>query len=108
MHDLQLAVRYLVRRPAFSTIAILTLALGIGANTAVFTVTNAVLLSPLPYANPRQVVLLNERTPPFPAGSVARPNFEDWRARARSFEAMGAFRTTIMTLASLAAGANPE
>ena len=67
MQDLRLAVRNLVRKPAFSVIAILTLALGIGANAAVFTVSNAVLLSPLPYEDPEEVVILNERTPQFPS-----------------------------------------
>ena len=85
MHDVRLAVRNLVRRPAFSVIAVITLALGIGANTAVFTVSNAVLLAPLPYQDPGRVVILNEHTPQFPALSVTRFNFEDWRARARSF-----------------------
>src|SRR3954463_704057 len=108
MHDLQLAVRYLVRRPAFSIIATLTLALGIGAHTAVFTVTNAVLLAPLPYANPRDVVLLNERRPEIPAGSVTRHNFDDWRTRARSFESMAAFHPAIMTLSGPHAAADPE
>jgi len=108
MHDLRLALRHLVRKPAFSIIAILTLALGIGANTAVFTVTNAVLLSPLPYANPHDVVLLNERRPQFPLGSVTRHNLDDWRARAKSFAGMGAFRPTVMTLTALPAGAEPE
>ena len=98
MHDLRLGLRNLVRRPAFSIIAILTLALGIGANTAVFTVSNAILLAPLPYDDPDEVVVLTERTPQFPSVSVTRHNYEDWRARATSFSAMGAFRSTTMTL----------
>jgi putative ABC transport system permease protein len=108
MHDLRLAVRYLVRKPSFSVIAVLTLALGIGANTAVFTVTNAVLLSPLPYTKPGDVVLLNERRAQLPSGSVTRHNFDDWRARARCFEGMGAFRQTIMTLTGQSPGVEPE
>jgi putative ABC transport system permease protein len=105
MHDLRLAVRNLVRRPGFSVIAILTLALGIGANAAVFSVSNAVLLAPLPYARPAEIVILNEQTPQFPLGSVTRFNFEDWKARARVFEGMAAFRPLNMTLTS---GADPE
>jgi predicted permease len=105
MHDLRLAFRSLVRRPAFSAIAVLTLALGIGANTAVFTVSNAVLLSPLPYDNPRDVVVLNESTPQFPIGTVTRFNYADWRARAKSFSGMAAFRPANMTLTS---GGDPE
>ena len=98
MHDLRLALRNLIRRPAFSVIAVLTLALGIGANAAVFSVSNAVLLAPLPYTQPDEVVILNEKTPQFPLGSVTRFNYEDWKARAKSFEAMAAFRPLNMTL----------
>ena len=72
MHDIRLGWRNLVQRPAFSAIAILTLALGIGANAAVFTVSNAVLLAPLPYENPKDVVVLHEHTPQFPIVSVTR------------------------------------
>ena len=81
MQDLRLAFRTLFARPAFSAVAIITLALGIGANAAVFTVFHAVLLAPLPYANPSAVVILNEQTPQFPTLSVTRFNYEDWRAR---------------------------
>src|SRR3954469_22386819 len=98
MHDLRLAFRTLIARPAFSTVAILTLALGIGANAAVFTVFHAVLLAPLPYKDPQAIVVLNEQTPQFPALSVTRFNYEDWRARAQSFSGMAAFRATNMTL----------
>ena len=67
VHDVRLAFRHLLRRPAFSAIAVLTLALGIGANAAVFTVSNAVLLAPLPYERPNDVVVLNERMAAVPA-----------------------------------------
>ena len=66
MQDIRLAVRNLRMRPAFSAVVILTLTLGIGANTAVFTVLNAVVLAPLPYADPEDVVVLNEQTPSCP------------------------------------------
>jgi putative ABC transport system permease protein len=108
MHDLRLAIRHLVRKPSFSIIAVLTLALGIGANAAVFTVTNAVLLSPLPYRDPGDIVILNERTPQFPSGSVTRYNFDDWRARAKSFTGMGAFHPANMTLTGLPSTPDPE
>jgi putative ABC transport system permease protein len=98
MHDLRLAVRNLWRRPAFSAIAIVTLALGLGANAAVFTVSNAILLSPLPYTRPDDVVILNEQTPQFPTASVTIYNYEDWRDRAKSFSGMAAFRPTNMTV----------
>ncbi|HEU4938180.1 MAG TPA: ABC transporter permease [Vicinamibacterales bacterium] len=105
MQDLRLAFRNLWRRPAFSVIAIVTLALGLGANVAVFTVSNAILLSPLPYTRPNDVVILTEQTPQFPSVSVTIYSYEDWRDRARSFSAMAAFRPTNMTV--LGAG-DPE
>jgi putative ABC transport system permease protein len=98
MQDLRLAFRNLWRRPAFSAIAIVTLALGLGANAAVFTVSNAILLSPLPYARPNDVVILTEQAPQFPSVSVTIYNYEDWRERAKSFAAMAAFRPTNMTV----------
>jgi putative ABC transport system permease protein len=98
VQDLRQALRNLVRQPAFSVIAVLTLALGIGANAAVFTVSNAVLLAPLPYVEPDEIVVLNERTPQFPSVSVTRYNYEHWRARASSFAGMAAFRPTNMTM----------
>jgi len=98
MQDVRLAFRALLARPVFSTVAIITLALGIGANTAVFTVFHAVLLAPLPYVDPSAVVMLNEQTPQFPILSATRYNFDDWRARARSFSAMAAFRSVSQTL----------
>jgi putative ABC transport system permease protein len=99
MHDLRLACRNLLRRPAFSLIALLTLALGIGANVAVFTVSNAVLLSPLPYEDPDDIVVLREQQPQLGTASVTRYNYEAWRDRATSsFEGMAALRSTLMTL----------
>ena len=73
MQDVRLAFRNLWRRPAFFAIAIVTLALGLGANIAVFTVFNAILLSPLPYTHPNDVVVLNEQTPQFPTLSTNIP-----------------------------------
>jgi putative ABC transport system permease protein len=105
MQDVRLAIRNLFARPSFSIVAILTLALGIGANTAVFTVLNAVLLSPLPYQQPDRIVIINETSPQLPNASVTRYNFDDWRQRARSFAAMGAFRPTSMTITG---GGEPE
>ena len=101
MQDLRLAVRNLWRRPAFSVIAVLTLALGLGANAAVFSVSNAVRLAPLPYTHPGQVVVLNEQMPQFPSISATIYNYEDWRDRARSFSGMAAFRPTNMTAAGI-------
>ena len=99
MQDVRLALRNLKNRPGFALGAILTLALGIGATTAVFTVLHGVLLAPLPYANPEDVVVLNETNRDFPSLSVTRYNYDDWRARAKSFAGLEAFRSTSMTLA---------
>src|SRR3954470_11419825 len=105
MQDIRLALRNLRMRPAFSAVVILTLTLGIGANTAVFTVLNAVVLAPLPYADPQNVVVLNEQTPELPLLSVTKQNYEAWRDRSQSFSAMGAVRPTNMTLTG---GGEPE
>ena len=99
MQDVRLAVRTLLARPAFTVVAIVTLALGIGANTAVYTVVHGVLLAPLPYKDPDRIVVLNEVSPRFPNPiSVSWQNYGDWRDRSRSFSAVGAFRTTQFTM----------
>jgi putative ABC transport system permease protein len=99
MQDVRTALRTLMAQPAFTLVAVLTLALGIGANTAVYTVVHGVLLDPLPYDDPDEVMVLNEVSPQFPAPiSVSWQNYVDWRDRARSFETVAAFRTTQMTL----------
>ena len=98
MQDLRLALRSLVKRPGFAATSIVTLALGIGANTAVFTIFNAVLLAPLPYERPQDVVILQEQTPQFAAVSVTRYNYEAWRDRAHSFTGMAAFRPLNVTV----------
>ena len=90
--DLQYAIRQLAKSPGFAVIAILTLTLGIGANTAIFSVVNAVLLNPLPYPQPDRIVALFHDKPNFRMGSIAYPNFEDWRRENRSFSSMAAYR----------------
>jgi len=84
--DVRYAFRSLVKQPAFAAIAILTLGLGIGANTAIFSVLNAVVLRPLPYREPDRLVLLWESMRGAPQIMVAYPDYLDWRARTRSFE----------------------
>jgi putative ABC transport system permease protein len=102
MQDVRTALRALLARPAFTFVAVLTLALGIGANTAVYTVVHGVLLAPLPYADADRVVVLNEVSPQFPNPiSVSWQNYVDWRNRSTTFETMAAFRTTQMTLTGL-------
>src|SRR6266568_8768064 len=88
MNDLHFAVRQLLKKPAFTVIATITLGLGIGANTAIFSVVNAVLLRPLPYPHSEELVLLRERLlgpSGFESGSVSYMNYLDWRAAQRSF-----------------------
>ena len=101
IQDLRYGTRTLLQRPAFTAIAVLTLARGIGATTAIFSVVDAVLLKPLPFPEPNRLVMLwesNERRN-LPFMNVAPPNFADWRERSRSFDRMGAWREQAYTLA---------
>ncbi len=106
--DLRYAIRMLIKSPAFSVIAIVALALGIGANTAIFSVVDAVLLRPLPYPNPEQLVLIRERMPIFDWGSVSYPNYLDWRAQQRSFTDLALYRRDSMNLSSRGEETPPE
>src|SRR6185312_12570139 len=91
IQDVRYAIRTLIKNPAFSVVAILTLALGIGANTAMFTVVNAVLLKPLPYFQPdRLLTVWERRLTDGTLGTVAPANFFDWREQSRSFDKMAA------------------
>src|SRR5205085_834056 len=83
IQDLRFALRSLRRQPAFTAITVITLALGIGANTAIFSVINAVMLTPLPYREPHRLVMLWETRPGSDRPLVSYPNFKDWRQRQR-------------------------
>jgi len=96
--DLRYAIRSMRRSPAFSLIVILTFALGIGANTAIFSVVHAVLLEPLPYPSSERLVWLGESVGRAEGISVTWPNFKSWRSDNRSFEAMAAFQYGGLTL----------
>jgi putative ABC transport system permease protein len=97
--DLRQAVRVLVKNPGFALVAMLTLALGIGANTAIFSVVDAVLLRPLPYPDPGRLVVVWEANPEkqAPRMYAAPPNLRDWRERSRSFDRLGAFTARSYT-----------
>jgi predicted permease len=91
--DFRHALRLFWRRPAFSAVVVLTLALGIGSNTAIFSVINAVLLRPLPYKEPARLAMLwsEDSAHSIQEGRVSLLNFADWKARSRTFEDMTPF-----------------
>ena len=90
--DLRYALRMFRKNPGFAAIAILTLALGIGANSAIFSVVEGVILAPLPYFQPDRLVMLWENNPRFPRVFVSYPNFMDWQHTAQSFQQIAALR----------------
>jgi putative ABC transport system permease protein len=96
--ELRHAFRALFRRPAFTVVAIATLVLGIGANSAIFSIIDGVLLRPLPYHEPARLVTLNERNSRGGSSRVSHPNFIDWRQRATSVEAMAAYACDTATV----------
>jgi putative ABC transport system permease protein len=96
--NFRFALRRLRKNPGFTVVAVLTLALGIGANSAMFSIVNAVLLRPLPYRDPQRLMLLAERWPQFPRLSLSYLNYKDWRDQSHSFEAVGAVRNSVMTM----------
>ena len=90
--DLRYAVRMLLKSPGFAAIAVLTLALGIGANTSLFSVVNGVLLNPLPYPHSDQLVAVSANAPGFNQAPVAYLNFLDWQRDAQTFSSMAIYR----------------
>jgi predicted permease len=90
--DFRYALRQLRKSPGFTTVAVITLALGIGANTAIFSVLEGVVLAPLHYQEPDRLVVVWESNPRFPRVWDSYPNFRDWQQSARSFQKMAAFR----------------
>ncbi|HET8677255.1 MAG TPA: ABC transporter permease, partial [Blastocatellia bacterium] len=93
LQDLRYGIRMLVKKPGFTVVAVIALVLGIGANTAIFSVVNAVLLRPLPYDEPDQLVMVFESRPQRGVAKtlVSLPDFLDWRSRNNVFEDMAAF-----------------
>jgi len=90
--DIRYGLRQLRKRPGFAAVAVITLALGIGANTAIFSVVNGVLLSPLPFPEPDRLVTLHENKPNFEGGSVSYPNFRDWQKDNHTFSSLAISR----------------
>ena len=99
-HDLRYAARLLARQPGFTLVAVLTLALGIGANTALFSVANTVLLQPLPFQEPGRLVMIWEARQKTGRRAVAYPNFFDWRDQNKVFEEIAALRSDGASLAT--------
>jgi len=92
INDIRYAFRQLIKSPGFTAVTILTLALGIGACTAIFSVVNAVLLRPLDYPDPARLVVIREtQLPDFPEFSVSPPNYLDWEKQTKSFETLAAY-----------------
>src|SRR5882757_5808736 len=99
MQDLKFALRQLLKAPGFTTVAVLTLALGIGACTAIFSVVDGVLLRPLNYPEPARIVVLKEtQLPDYPEFSVSPPNFLDWEKQTKSFAHLAAYSGAPLNL----------
>src|SRR5881398_3743259 len=107
MNDLTLALRQLRKSPGFTFVAVLTLALGIGANTAIFSIVNAVLLRPLPYPDADRIMVLSESSGPGQDYSVALPDYFDWRNENTVFEHLAATHKESRNLSGIP-GRDPE
>ena len=97
LQDLRYALRVLIKSPSFTAIAVLTLALGIGANTAIFSVVNAILLRPLAFHDSSRIMLIAEKSK-YSDPSVSYQNFVDWRDQSHSFESVQGMRASTITL----------
>ena len=99
--DFRFGWRVLRRSPGFTAVALLTLALGIGANTAIFSVLSGVLLRPLPYKDAERIVVLKEETPKVGMVSASYPDFVDWRAQNNAFSEMSAVNNVGFSLSGI-------
>src|SRR5262245_3941027 len=96
--DLKYSFRLLRKNPGFACVVVITLALGIGANTAIFSFVNAVIINPLPFPDSDRLVVINETFNHGDEMSVSLLNFQDWQARSRSFEELGGVRFMTFNL----------
>ncbi len=101
VHDLRYGIRTLRKSPGFTIVAILTLALGIGANTAIFSFVDGVLLKPLPYERPDELVFIWEKPPGSLRNGISAMNYLDWRTKSGSFESMAAMSGGSVTLSGV-------
>jgi putative ABC transport system permease protein len=106
--DLRFAIRQLIGSPAFTVVATLTLALGIGANSAIFALVDATLLRPLPYGNPDRLVSIWEKTATIPRSYGSPLNMLDWKTRSRTFEAVAGFTPSVGGMVMAGADGNAE
>jgi predicted permease len=98
LQDLRSALRQFIKTPGLTAVVLITIALGVGANTALFSVVNGVLLNPLPYPQPDQLVTLHEGKQNFATGSISFPNFRDWRKDNHTFSSMAISRGYAFSL----------
>src|SRR5213592_1869457 len=101
MSNLRLALRQLIKNPAFSAVAVITLALGIGANTAIFSIVNAVLLRPLPYPHADRIMVVNEASGPGQHFSVAFRDYIDWQKETKTFAQLASTHTESRHLSGI-------
>lgn len=101
LQDLRYGLRMLAKHPGFTAVAVATLTLGIGVNTAIFSVVNGVLLNPLPYPQPDRLVALYSRDPSLTRSSISYPNFLDWVRDNHSFSALAAYREDDLNLTGM-------
>ena len=104
--DLRFGLRLMLRKPGFAAIAVATLALGIGTTTAIFAVTDHVLLRPVPYVDPGRLAVIWETSPTIqlPVMFASPPNLYEWQQRSKTFSSMGGFQWRDVTMG----GAEPE
>jgi putative ABC transport system permease protein len=98
INDIRYAIRTMLNSPGFFAIAVIALALGIGANTAIFSVVNSVLLRPLPYKDPDRLVHVHRMQPPIERGPISRPDFFEWRDKQEVFSGIGAYHFRTLNL----------